>query len=395
MHTLPLLSSRHRQHYRPSFLNQLTSTSFSTLLFPLLLLLLSPQPTDCQGASLYKPITYAASAVLADDHLYLYGGVTQFAVKNVGTNQFLKLNLTASFDTGAAPWTGLLGGLTFTMVQAEPSKFGRHFVTGGNRDNLGTLSHIYSIDTGDWTAAPTFPDLPKPAEYKRNNVGMALDRVTGLIYIYGGIEDAIFSRQLALLDTSFSDANKMNWVLTTDVTSMEPLYEPFVVFLPTKNQTLVFGGCNAFNSTSGFVKGCFPLKSGYLISNSQSKKQPTIEPQSFLGATPSMRYQSCRVVLPNGNVFIQGGKDKIENAPNDNFFADAWILDVTTWTWKSVTIIGPQAEMARAGHTCQLGANGQIVVVGGKAFNLRLLRLKHGCMDGQPNWPKGGRDGCL
>ncbi|KAF9136978.1 hypothetical protein BGX30_010654 [Mortierella sp. GBA39] len=128
--------------------------------------------------------------------------------------------------------------------------------------------------------------------------------------------------------------------------------------------TLVFGGCDSLGS-DGLVSKCYPLSTGFLISNGQDATQLSIETRPFNTPVnpPSPRYQSCRVVLPDGNVFIQGGKNRNSNV--DTFFSDAWILNVTDWTWRSVNITGPMTEMIRAGHACQLGAYGQIVVVGG------------------------------
>ncbi|KAF9289424.1 hypothetical protein BGZ88_007744 [Linnemannia elongata] len=253
------------------------------------------------------------------------------------------------------------------MVQATPSKDGLHFVTGGNREIYGPLSYVYSVESGNWTTTPTLPGLATSIGYKRFNVGMALDKVTGLVYMYGGLQEASFSREIAVLDTSSPDATKMTWTLATNSTlpMLPTLYDPSAVFLPTRNKTLVFGGCEHFNSTSGLVSDCYPLNGGFLISNGQSEARLSIERQLLNTPVipPSPRYLSCRVVLPDGNVFIQGGKTRDNN--QDFYFADAWILNVTDWTWKSVSITGPEVEMTRAGHACQLGAYGQIVIVGG------------------------------
>ncbi|KAF9105574.1 hypothetical protein BGX29_011959 [Mortierella sp. GBA35] len=311
--------------------------------------------------NVYRPVSYAASAVLADGYFYLYGGVIRFAPDNsanTGSNQFLKLDLTKSFDTATAPWEILPGDLTYTMLQAAPSKDGRHFVTGGNRDNFGALSRIYSIDKETWIATTALPGQVAVTGYKRTNVAMALDKVTGLLYIYGGFHYLGFSRELSVLNTSSSDATKMGWTLSKNQTAIPALYDPFAVFLPTRNKTLVFGGCDRLDPIKGVVGGCLPLSSGFLVSNGHNETQVLIENQG-LNAAPFPRYQSCRVVLPDGNVFIQGGKGP------DEFYADAWILNVTDWTWKTVHIDGDALEMARAGHACQLGAYGQIVVVGG------------------------------
>ncbi|KAG0277446.1 hypothetical protein BGZ95_005929 [Linnemannia exigua] len=349
---------RHRPSSFSSCL-KFTSTSFSPFLLPLLLIiLLSPQQADAQPAP-FQPISYAASAVLADGHFYLYGGAVKFAPKgsfNTGSNQFLKLDLTKTFDTSDTPWVALAGGLTYTMLQAAPSKDGKHFVTGGNRDNLGALSHIYNTESKTWTTTANLPSVDMTG-YKRSNVGMALDKVTGLMYIFGGFQWLGFSKELSILDASGSDATKMGWTLSINQTTLPALYDPFLVYLPTVRKTLVFGGCQAMNS-DGYASSCLPLSSGFLLSNGQTESRLSIENRA-MDTAPLPRYQSCRVVLPDGNVFIQGGKDTY------TFYADAWILNVTNWTWKTVTITGPLMEMTRAGHACQLGAYGQIIVVGG------------------------------
>ncbi|KAG0377979.1 hypothetical protein BGX24_005030 [Mortierella sp. AD032] len=363
--TLPNQQQQQQQQWlhRPSFFSnqKFTSTSFSTLLLPLLLLvLLSPQQVDTQPAP-YRPVTYAASAVLADSYFYLYGGAVQLGPRggiNFGTNQFLKLDLTKSFDTSNTPWVSLKGELSHTMIQAAPSKDGKHFVTGSNRDNPGALSRIYSIESKTWTVTRNLPRMADMTGYKRPNTGMALDRVTGLIYIYGGMLEFGFSKELSVLDTSGSDATKMGWSLSANQMSIPALYEPFVVYLPTVNKTLVFGGGQTMG-TDGYVNSCLPLSSGFLLSKGQTESGLLVENRALNNPPPTGLYQSCRVVLPDGNVFIQGGKDQ------DRFFGDAWILNVAKWTWKAVIINGPVIEMTRAGHACQLGANGQIIVVGG------------------------------
>ncbi|KAG0012622.1 hypothetical protein BGZ80_011620 [Entomortierella chlamydospora] len=268
----------------------------SPLFILYLLLSLTSTPIAAQNGTLYQPVTYSASAILSDGGFYIYGGVTVFRPglqPNVGTSQFLRVDLTQSFNTTAPPWTTLSGYNTYTMIDASPSRDGKQFILGGNRDNIGTLSYIYDVDSARWIAAPDLPGMASAmSTYKRGNVGMALDSDTGLIYIYGG-----------------------------------------------------FHGCAALNTA-------------YLVSGGSSVKTLSIQTQA-LSIGPSPRYLSCRVVLGDGNIFIQGGKD-----PN-NFFGDAWILSISNWTWTQITINGPSAEMTRAGHTCQMGPNGQVVLVGG------------------------------
>ncbi|KAG0086762.1 hypothetical protein BGZ93_011338 [Podila epicladia] len=275
-----------------------------------------PAPTvlpDTPPTSVYQNISYAASSILADGGLYIYGGAIRFGKFNTGSKQFLRLDLTQSFNTEAANWTALNGTLTYTMIDAVPSQSGQQMIFAGNRDNHGPLAHIYDIVTQSWTATPNLPGMKSMVNYKRSNVGAALDPRTGLVYIYGGFPYQSFSNELSVLDTSGGDVSKMDWTLTVNQSQAPALYDPFVTYLPTVN-----------------LKGA-----------------------------PSPRYQSCRAVLQDGRVLLQGGRDP------DVFFGDAWILDPATWTWTQQIISGPPQAMTRAGHSCEMGPNGQLLIVGG------------------------------
>ncbi|KAF8950044.1 hypothetical protein BGZ52_003967 [Haplosporangium bisporale] len=331
------------------------------------LLALSPlfaqAQTQSQSPTVYKPVAYAASSVLADGGFYLYGGVVQFALTptgaNQGSNQFLRLDLTQSFDTNSPPWETLKGYLSYTMLSATPSQSGKQIVFGGNRDYPGTLSYIYDIASRNWTTTPNIPGMESSmAGYKRSNIGMQLDPVTGLVYMYGGLQYMSFSNEINVLDTSDPDPSKAKWTVTKNQTIIPALYEPFVLFLPSRNQTLVMAGCDNFNTVTGFVRSCAPLNIGYLLSNGTSNNALQIQNQTISNG-PSPRYQACRVVLQDGNVFVHGGRDQ------NSFFGDAWVLHVDTWVWQEVMIQGPTDAMTRAGHSCELGPHDQIIIVGG------------------------------
>ncbi|KAI7826879.1 hypothetical protein BC939DRAFT_106523 [Gamsiella multidivaricata] len=329
---------------------------------PLVLFSLSQglAPVGAQNSSPYVPIANAGSAILSDGALYLYGGVSAFAPDpnglNTGTNQFLRLDLTHDFNTTAPPWTRLPNYLTYTMIEAAPSKNGKQFILGGNRDNNGPLSYIYDISSTNWIAAPNLPYLSSMNGYKRWNAGMALDPVTGLITIYGGFPFMSFSKELSILNTTSTDPAQMSWTYSVNQTVIPPLYNPMVLYLPTLSKTIVLGGCDTYNGLTGRISSCALLTTVYLFSSSEPN---LIQPRTLMMG-PKPRYQVCRVVLDDGNVFIQGGRDLT------SFFGDAWILDVSNWTWSTITINGPAEAMTRAGHTCQMGPNGQIIAVGGK-----------------------------
>ncbi|KAG0022046.1 hypothetical protein BGZ81_008704 [Podila clonocystis] len=204
--------------------------------------------------SVYQNISHAASSILADGGLYIYGGVIKFGDSLTGSKQFLRLDLTNSFSTDSPPWTTLQGSITFSMIDGVPSRNGKQMILAGNRDTNGPLAQIYDTETKSWTATPNLPGMNSMADYKRGNVGAALDRVTGLVYIYGGFPFQRFSKELSVLDTASGDASKMDWTLTVDQSLAPTLYEPFVTYLPTIKKTVVFGGCNAYNASSGYAR---------------------------------------------------------------------------------------------------------------------------------------------
>lgn len=364
-----ILSFTHSTH-PPSIKNLYTFLITLSCLLALSPLFTQAQ-TQSQSPAAYKPVAYAASSILADGGFYLYGGVVRFASTaleaNLGSNQFLRLDLTQSFDTNSPPWETLTGYLDYTMISATPSQSGKQIVFGGNRGHPGTLSYIYDIASGNWTTTPNIPGMESSmAGYKRGNIGMQLDPFTGLVYMYGGFQYVSFSNEISVLDTSDPDPSKAKWTVTKNQTIIPALYEPFVLFLPSRNQTLVIAGCDTYNVLTGLVASCAPLNIGYLLSNGATNNTLQIQTQRILSG-PSPRYQACRVVLRDGNVFVQGGRD-----PN-NFFGDAWVLHVDTWVWQEVMIQGPTDAMTRAGHNCQIGPHDQIIIAGGIVSRCPLL----------------------
>lgn len=330
------------------------------------LLVLSPLFAQAQVQTqdpIYKPVAHAASTVLADGGFYLYGGVVRFAPTslglNQGCNQFLRLDLTKSFDTKSPPWEALSGYLSYTMLSATSSKSGKQIVFGGNRDYLGTLSYIYDVPSRSWTTTPNIPGMESSmAGYKRSNIGMQLDPITGLVYMYGGYQYMSFSNEVNVLNTSDPDPSKAHWTVTKNQTTIPALIEPFVLYLPSREQTLVLAGCDIYSNSTGRVGSCAPLNVGYLLSNGTSNTALQIKTQKISNG-PSPRYQACKVVLRNGNVFVHGGRDRT------NFFGDAWVLNIDSWVWHETKIQGPTEAMTRAGHNCEMGPHDQIIIAGG------------------------------
>ncbi|KAG0258338.1 hypothetical protein BG011_003362 [Mortierella polycephala] len=323
-----------------------------------------PTPIAGQGPTVFKPIANCASAILADGYLYIYGGTTAFGVTlNTKSNQFLRVDLTKDFSTLTPNWVSLRGYRSYTAITAVSSRSGEQFIIGGNRDNNGKLAHIYDVKSDQWIPTPDIPGVPDyMAEYKRGNVGMSIDPNSGMIYIYGGFQWMGFSRELSVLNSAYDEPHKMDWKLSLNQTMIPQLYSPFVHYLPTIKMTLVFGGCDGYNGLTGFVGNCISMVNGYLIPDLSNTDTVVIQKQAMkltrVGPTP--RYQSCSVVMDDGNIFFQGGKGI------SNFFNDAYVLDVATWTWQDIELKGADnTTLLRAGHGCQKGPNGQILVIGG------------------------------
>ena len=352
----------------------LPALSLLPALLSLALLALFPASTSAQAPGCYEPVAYPGSAILADGCLYLYGGVTYFdpspTGKNKGSSQLLCLNLTKSFSTLAPPWTSFPGDRNITMVDAVPSRDGTQLILGGNRDKSGTIGLIYDVATQAWSPAPFYPNMGTMIGYKRTNVGMSLDRSTGHVYIYGGLQEASFSRELAVLDTS-GPLKSMKWLANFNQSIIPVLYEPYLAYLPTVKKTLVFAGCSGFNPANGRAGRCDSMANGYLISDGVHDDNGIVaQTLKLQNGGPYARYLGCKVELPDGRVFIQGGRD-VGNV----FYDDAWILNPGNWTWQKVEIKGNLTQMRRAGHACELGPNGQIIIIGGKLKV--LLSMQH------------------
>ncbi|KAF9428320.1 hypothetical protein BGZ94_002792 [Podila epigama] len=325
----------------------------------------SPKPPPpANNTSTYQNVAYAGTSILADGALYIYGGVVQFAAQNVGSKQFLRLDLTKSFSTNSSetiPWQPLSGQLNYKMVDCIPTRDGRQLILAGNRDNEGALAHIYDIEGKTWTTTPNLPGFESNGMtgYKRANLGGALDPRTGLVYMYGGFGHMAFLNEVSVLDTSVGEASKMRWTLTQNQTAIPTLYEPIVTYLPTVKKVMVMGGCDVYNIITGLVKSCAPLSNGYYLRRGGSESSFRIQQVQLMNA-PVPRYHACRTVLKDGRVFIQGGQ-----TPEGVFFGDAWILDPKTLKWSEQKIQGPVEAMTRAAHSCEMGPNGQLIVVGG------------------------------
>lgn len=296
------------------------------------------------------------------------------------TNETLAIPLDRAFSVGAIPWRKLKSGYAAVEAKVAVSVDQNHLVLAGVQDQLGQLVVVYDIATDTWSYLPSTAianEFPKTA---RRGVGMAMDTSTGQMVLYGGIQESAATGSSSNNNTSgirtvtlvnefdLLDTRPMfqRWTWSAAVenpvsSSSGGVSQPITLYIPTIQQTLIMGGCNTVDA-SGSVTACVSLSSGYLVNSmvtvSNGVMVPVKEISMSSGPIPAPRLSPCTVVLPNGDVFMYGGTSATGS------LNDAWVLSTKTWTWVSKSIRNLPIP-GRAGATCQLVAQDQIILVGG------------------------------
>ncbi|CAG8654308.1 4226_t:CDS:2 [Gigaspora margarita] len=139
----------------------------------------------------------AQSSAIVDNKLYIIGGISPLysALRN-GTNEFIYLDLTKSFDTGSPPWNDItkFSGSPVVSYYTQVALGGKNnsliFMYCGVEKSLTTFGFqwnklLYAFDpfTVTWFI-PTVLNLPQKI---RDVASFTSDR-KGNIYLYGGYE---------------------------------------------------------------------------------------------------------------------------------------------------------------------------------------------------------------
>ncbi|KAI8596442.1 hypothetical protein EDD21DRAFT_358142 [Dissophora ornata] len=338
-----------------------TRTSSRPALLSLLAVVLAFTATflNTAEANTYQPVSYSATAVLGS-RLYIYGGLTNISSSTSYTSQFATLSLTNAFDTDDLPWEFLPGNITTAMAPGAGSRDQRRFIVGGSRNNVGHAPAIvFDSSLRTWSQTTDLPgDTTIMQNYHRDSPGMSLDQTNGMLIQFGGMNATNnITNDLTLLDTSKA-SNAMTWSYSGSLDSVPALYAPILLYIPNNKQTLIMGGCDLMDST-GTPSHCAAFDTLYtLSSDSAVSATPKASRISVNGTVPSARLMPCAVVMSDGNVLMLGGGDPT------NALADAWILNTQSWTWfqRNITDFPVDGIM---GHSCQLGPNDQILVIGG------------------------------
>ncbi|KAG9062786.1 hypothetical protein KI688_005092 [Linnemannia hyalina] len=202
----------------------------------------------------------------------------------------------------------------------------------------------YDIGADSWAPFRSDPDPPRSA------VGAALDLETGVIVVQGGFIrnfGAPLSSEIDIL-TSNGGMAQWAWRKGAPTTPLRPIFQPIVVYLPTRKATLIIGGTNFENNN---IAGLQKLDSGYLVTTSTVKGITTVS-NAIVNLTasemavPVSRLSPCYTVLENGDLFMYGG------ATFSSSLNEAWILNAGDLSWKMMSI-GQNPTAGRAGATCQ------------------------------------------
>ncbi|KAF9541878.1 hypothetical protein EC957_002583 [Mortierella hygrophila] len=233
-----------------------------------------------------------------------------------------------------------------------------HLIFLGASGQGDPLLMSYDIGADSWAPFRSDPNPPRSA------VGAALDLDTGVIVVQGGFIrnfGAPLSSEIDIL-TPNGGMDQWKWTKGAPTTALRPIFQPIVVYLPTRKATLIIGGTNFENNN---IAGLQNFDFGYLVTTSTVKGITTVNNTvvnltASEMAVPVSRLSPCYTVLENGDLFMYGG------ATFSNSLNEAWILNAGDLTWKAVSI-GQNPTAGRAGATCQRISPNHIMVVGGKS----------------------------
>ncbi|KAK3836213.1 MAG: hypothetical protein J3R72DRAFT_204549 [Linnemannia gamsii] len=354
-------------HYKNQRRRRLAVAATASLL---LLSLTSPIYAQPQPQPFTYTPRYSSGSAIAHNRLYVVSGYTSdiFPSDAVGDTIFVPLD--RPFSTNAVPWMAVqsswnppkLYSMNGTDAVVVPTADQSHLILLGASGLDDPLLMSYDILADSWAPYRSGPAPPRSA------VGAALDLQTGTIVVQGGFirNFAIpLSAEIDILSTSGS-VSQWTWTKGTPTIAIKSIFQPIVVYLPTRKASLIIGGTDFINNT---ISGFQQFNQGYLVTTTTTTNGTTLSNSivnltaTDITAVPPRRLSPCYTVLENGDLFMYGG------ATFASSLNDAWILGAVDMIWKSVSL-GQNPAEGRAGATCKLISPGYIMVVGG--FNAAI-----------------------
>ncbi|KAF9903686.1 hypothetical protein EC991_003461 [Linnemannia zychae] len=333
----------------------------------LILLSLTPSPIHAQPQPYtYKP-RYSSGSAIAQNRLYVVSGYTSDLYPSDAVGDTIFVPLDQSFSNDTVPWKAVKFSwnppkpysMNGTDAVVVPTADQTHFVLLGSSGQGDPLLMTYDILADSWTPFRSDPAPPRSA------VGAALDPQSGTIIVQGGFIRSFgipLSSEIDIL-SSKGGLDEWTWTKGAPTTAIKPIFQPIVVYLPTRKATLIIGGTEYVNNT---ITGFQQFNEGTLIFTATGDNGVTTLSNARVNLTatdttviPPRRLSPCYTVLDNGDLFMYGG------ATFAGSLNDAWILSAVDLTWRSISI-GQNPTAGRTGASCQLIAPGQIMVVGGK-----------------------------
>ncbi|KAF9915145.1 hypothetical protein BX616_006815 [Lobosporangium transversale] len=360
--------------------SQLQSRSRECYSLPFLataVLLLSTLTTNITQAQTSSPLIYtprhSAGSSIANNTLFIISGTASVSPPYSATTDTLAISLNKPFNTGSIPWRRLQGGYSVHDARVAATVDEKHLVLAGVRDQGAQIVTVYTLESNTWTTLPPTALINASPQAPRTSVGIATDKETGLMVLYGGTSTTAgtspasnsysLSFEFDFLDTR-PILEKWSWSAVVDSNVSPPgLHQPITLYLPTHRATLIMGGCNGINLNNGNITQCASFTSGYLVNSKLlADTKGTSAPVSQVSMRgfdiPLPRLSPCAAVLANGDVFMYGGTTV------NGSLGDVWVLNTNSWMWTSKNIVN-MPFAGRAGATCQLAAADQLIVVGG------------------------------
>ncbi|KAF9130825.1 hypothetical protein BGW39_002579 [Mortierella sp. 14UC] len=327
-----ILSTPHRNNQRRLLAVAATS---------LILLSLAPSPIHAQPPQpfAYKP-RYSSGSAIAKNRLYVVSGYTSdlYPSDAVGDTIFVPLDQPFSVDN--VPWMAVKFpwnppkpySMNGTDAVVVPTADQSHLVLLGPSGLGDPLLMTYDILADSWIPFRSDPAPPRSA------VGAALDLETGTIVIQGGFIRNFgipLSSEIDILSAK-SGLDQWTWTKGAPTTVIKPIFQPIIVYLPTRKATLILGGTEYVNNT---ITGFQQFNEGTLVFTTTGDNGVTTLRNSRVNLTatditivPPRRLSPCYTVLDNGDLFMYGG------ATFAGSLNDAWILNAVDLIWKSVSI---------------------------------------------------------
>ncbi|KAG0250992.1 hypothetical protein DFQ27_009102 [Actinomortierella ambigua] len=313
-------------------------------LLSLILLLFRPSVAQDQN------LPYYAGSVIINNTLYLLGGTEALATPFGPSNMIFTLPLDKTFNTNSPlniTRYSPLDGVVLPSAQVAPflKDSSRILVVNTKSNITDQPARIYNILEKKWSDIKG--DVAPPISL--DSVGVALDEDTGLHVVYrGGRSGGGVASQLNIVDPAKGPA----WA-TFNITLTPMLQQPILLFVPSRKETLVMGGCDA-------APDCF--KTIYFV-KTFLETAPVLTTATVVAGSnvPASRSAACVTMIDDSTVLLYGG-----NGSNKTL-SDVWklVINGDRLEWSEVTLSGNPPAEGREGASCTRVPNQKKVIVAG------------------------------